>query len=724
MGGDRLATHCGRGTDGWGLASSPWSAPFTRIPEPRLQPSTPTFLTTFALILCAAAVTTVVFHRLRQPVILGYLLAGLLVGPHIMTAMTADHATTETLAEVGVILLLFAVGLEFSVRRLLRVGGSVAITSIIDVSLMAWLGIGVARLLGWSFREALFTGAMITASSTTIIAKTFEERGIDRKLRDQVMGVLVVEDLVAVLFLAGLGSLTGGAASPSLLVTVLRMFTLLFIWVTIGLVVVPRLIRRIVKTVRAETIVITSIGLCFAFALLARALGYSVALGGFIAGSLIAESGKGPQVAELVKPVRDIFAAVFFVAVGMLIDPALIAQHWAVVVLLTVVVIVGKVVSVSLGAFLAGRGTQAAVRSGLSMAQIGEFSFIIVSLGVATGAVREFLFPVAVAVSAITTLATPLLIGSSGRITSWVDRKLPRPLQTYATLYASWVDQLRRAPVRRTRGALLRGLVQWLVLDAVLTAVVVIAAFLLYPAVARALAGRVEPQLTAIALAVVALAVATPFGMGIGRTARAIAMALARTALPSTGAVDRADAPRRALVVTLEISILLLTALPVLAITQPFVPPFRGALLLGAVLGLLAITAWRSARNLEGHIRAGAEILVEAVRSALPPEQGTAEMMIPTMEGAADRFTTATHMLPGLGVPTPFRVEPLHYAAGRTLAELGVRGRTGASILGVTRGDTAIPAPSKTERLEAGDLLVLVGTQESVDAAIQLLQRG
>ena len=690
-----------------------------------MQPAASTFLSTFALILCAAAVTTVVFHRLRQPVILGYLLAGLLVGPHIMTAMTADRATTETLAEVGVILLLFAIGLEFSVRRLLRVGGSVAITAVIDISLMAWLGIGVARMLGWTFREALFTGAMITASSTTIIAKTFEERGVDRKLRDQVMGVLVVEDLVAVLFLAGLGSLTGTAgASPSMFVTALRLLTLLIIWVTIGLVVVPRLIRRIVKTVRPETIVITSIGLCFAFALLARALGYSVALGAFIAGSLIAESGKGKQVAELVKPVRDVFAAVFFVAVGMLIDPALIAEHWGVVVILTAVVIVGKVVSVSLGAFLAGRGTQAAVRTGLSMAQIGEFSFIIVSLGIATGAVREFLFPIAVAVSAITTLVTPWLIGSSDRITSWVDRKLPRPLQMYATLYASWLDQLRRAPRRRTRGALVRGLVVWLVLDAALTAIVVIAAFLLYPALAHALAARMAPQVTAIALGVVALAIATPFGMGMGRTARAIAMILARTALPSTGTVDRADAPRRALVVTLEIAILLVMALPVLAITQPFMPPFRGALLLGAVLALLAIAAWRSARNLEGHMRAGAELLVDAVRSALPPEHGTAEMMVPTLEGAADRFTTATHMLPGLGVPTPFRIEPLHYAAGRTLAELGVRGRTGASILGVTRGERAIPAPSKTERLEAGDMLVLVGTQEAVDAAVELLRTG
>ncbi|HEY4320596.1 MAG TPA: cation:proton antiporter [Gemmatimonadales bacterium] len=695
------------------------------------------FLPTFALVLCAAAITTVIFHRLRQPVILGYLLAGLVVGPHLFPWAVADHATTETLAEIGVILLLFTIGLEFSVRGLLRVGGSVAITAIIDVSLMAWLGIGVATLLGWTSREALFAGAMITASSTTIIAKTFEEHPVARKLRNQVMGVLVVEDLVAVLFLAGLGTITSAAPSngPSLFVTMLRLMTLLFVWVTVGLVVVPRIIRRLVKSVRAETTVIASIGLCFAFALLARWLGYSVALGAFIAGSLIAESGRGEQVAELVRPVRDVFAAVFFVAVGMLIDPALIAQHWFAVVVLTVVVLVGKFFAVGLGAFLAGRGTQAAVRTGLSMAQIGEFSFIIVSLGVTTGAVRAFLFPVAVAVSAITTLLTPWLIASSDQVSSWVDRSLPKPLQTYVSLYGTWVEELRQASPRRTRGTLLRGLVRWLVLDAILTAVLVILAFLAYPWLAHALAPRVPGEVVALILGVLALAVATPFGGGLVRTARAIALVLARTALPGTGTVDRAAAPRRALVITLEIVILLITALPVLAITQPFMPPFRGALILAAILAVLAVAAWRSAQNLEGHIRAGAELLVDAVKSALPPEGATVEMAIPGADGltlpgwtqemaAVDRFTTATHMLPGIGAPTPFRLEPEHAAVGQSLAELELRGRTGATVLGLSRAGVGMPAPEKSERLEAGDTLVLVGTREAVGAAVAVLRGG
>jgi CPA2 family monovalent cation:H+ antiporter-2 len=696
--------------------------------------STAIFLQTFALVLCTAAITTVLFHKLKLPVILGYLLAGLVVGPHLTPVFTADQGSTETLAQIGVILLLFAIGLEFSVRRLLRVGGSVAITAVLDISLMTWLGIGVARLLGWTPHEALFAGAMVATSSTTVIAKNFEDRPPPRTLREHVMGVLVVEDLAAVLFLAGLGTLTSAPeTSTSLLVTVLRLATLLFVWVTAGLVVVPRLMRKLVKTVRAETTVITAIGLCFAFALLARALNYSVALGAFIAGSLIAESGKGELVATLVRPVRDVFGAVFFVAVGMLIDPQVVAQHWGVVLVLTLVVIVGKFAAVGLGAFLAGRGPQNAVRSGLAMAQIGEFSFIVASLGISTGAVRAFLFPVAVAVSAITTMLTPWLIGNADRIAAWVDRKLPAPLQTYATLYASWLEDLRRAPLRRTRGTLMRGLVRWLILDALLTAVVLIAAFLAYPAMARALRQVVSPQFMAIALGLVALAVATPFGLGLVRTARAIAMVLARTALPSPGRIDRAAAPRRALVITLEVVILLVIALPVLALTEPFLPPFRGALLLGLALALLAFAVWRSAQNLEGHVRAGAELLVDAVRSALPPEHGTLEMPIPGPDGstlpgwtqemaAVDRFTTATHMLPGLGAPTPFRIEASHHAAGRTLAELGLRGRTGATVLGLSREGTGIAAPNKEERLQTGDTLVLVGTREAVQAAMAVLR--
>lgn len=688
----------------------------------------PTFLTTFAVVLCTAAFTTIVCQWLKQPVILGYLLAGLIIGPHVAVPLSADHATIETLAELGVILLLFGIGLEFSIRRLLRVGGPVAITAIIDVTLMAWLGIGAARLLGWSGREALFTGAITAISSTTIIAKTFEERGVGRRLRDLVFGVLIVEDLFAVIFLAGLATLganEAGASTP-LLGTLARLVTLLLAWVTVGLVLIPRGMRKLVKKMRPETTLVASVGLAFAFAILAQRLGYSVALGAFIAGSMISESGKGEAVAKMVQPVRDIFAAVFFVAVGMLLDPKLVMEHWVAVVVLTLVVIIGKVVSVSLGSFLAGQGTSTSVQAGLSMAQIGEFSFIIASLGLATGAVRPFLYPVAVAVSAITTLSTPSLVSASSRVVLFVDRNLPKPLQTFATLYGTWIDDIRKSSRHHSAGQQVGQLVRWLLLDAALVSVIIIAVSVMAPQLVAWTGARFDLSARAggIVVGAGALLLAAPFVLGIVRTGRRLAGVLAMSALPRAEGLDRAAAPRGALVVAIEIAVLLLTGLPILLVTEPFLPPFRGAAVLGLVLAFLAVGAWRSARNLDGHVRAGSELLIDAVRSTLPPEHHTIEMQVPTLEGSADRFATATHMLPGIGMPTPFRVEADHFGVGRSLAELGLRARTGATVLAITRGGLGIPAPSKTERLEVDDTLVLVGTRDALDAARQVLTVG
>ncbi len=693
------------------------------------MPDTHGFLVTFAVVLCAAAITTVVFERLKQPVILGYLLAGMLIGPHVtFIPINADRAATETMAELGVILLLFAIGLEFSIRRLLRVGGRVAITAIIDVSLMAWLGLMAARVLGFSPREALFTAAITAISSTTIIAKTFEDNRVGRKLRDLVFGVLIVEDLFAVLFLAGLASLggTAGSASP-LWMTVGRLGVLLTIWVAAGLMVIPRLMRFIVGLGRRETTLVASLGLCFAFALLADALGYSVALGAFIAGSLIAESGKSHLLMQLVRPVRDVFAAVFFVAVGMLIDPTLIAEHWVAVLVLTVVVMLGKTMAVSSGAFLAGQGTQTSIRAGLSMAQIGEFSFIIASLGLSLGVVREFLYPVAVAVSAITTLATPYLVRVAEPFAGWVDRRLPRPLQTYASLYDTWVDDLTRAHQEPTAAQRNRRLVRWLLLDTALLVTVTIGMARAGPRILTLLSDRfaIPPEAARIATWAIGLALAAPFVFGIFRVASGLAYQLARLALPQHGRLDLAAAPRRALVVTLEIAIVLVIGIPVLVITQPFLPPYRGAVVLLAILALLGVAAWRSATNLHGHIAAGSEVLISALRSSLPPEQMTAEFAVArTAEYQADRFTTATHLLPGMGKPSRFIMAPEHFGAGKSLAELALRGRTGATVLAITRGDEGIPAPSKAERLLPGDRVVLVGSQEAIAAAVRILTSG
>ena len=413
-----------------------------------MQPDSHAFLVNLALVLSVAALTSLVFQRLRQPVVFGYLVAGMIVGPNIPVPLVADQAMVRTLAELGVILLMFSIGLEFSMRRLLQVGGAAGIAAIAETSVMMLLGFLAGRLLGLTALESIFLAAIVAISSTTIIVKAFAEHGVRGRVKEIVLGILIVEDLIAILLIAILTAVgEGEGLSPrEVVATTLRLALFLAGLVGVGLLTVPRLIRAAVRSERAETILVSSMGVCFAASLLALSLGYSVALGAFIAGALVAESGQEKAVEHLVTPVRDLFVAIFFVAVGMLFDPSVLVDYWWMVLALVVIVIAGKVLAVSSGVFLIGEGLRPAVQAGMSLAQIGEFSFIVASVGLATGSTREFLLPVVVAVSAITTLTTPALIRAAPRVAKLVDAKLPGPLQTFVALYGSWFERLRSAP--------------------------------------------------------------------------------------------------------------------------------------------------------------------------------------------------------------------------------------------------------------------------------------
>src|SRR5262245_22023166 len=385
------------------------------------------FLKNLGLVLGVAAVTSVVFQKLRQPVVLGYILAGLIVGPHVPVPLVADQATIRTLSELGVILLMFSLGLDFRLRKLVKVGASSALIAVIEVSLMMWLGFGVAQLFGWSVRASVFVGGIVAISSTTIIAKVLEEQKAEPKLREIAFGVLIFEDIAAILLLSSLSALGAGRGlgATALVMTSFRLLAFLVGSLVVGMLVIPRLMRAVVRIGRPETTLIVSVGICFLLALLAHAFGYSVALGAFLAGAVVAESGESKRIFPLVQPVRDIFVAIFFVAVGMSINPAPVMQHWGALVALFFVVAGGKVVSVTLGTFLAGHGARVAIQTGMSLAQIGEFSFIIAAIGARHGSANDFIYPLAVVVSAMTTLTTPWLIRASGPVASFVDRKLP-----------------------------------------------------------------------------------------------------------------------------------------------------------------------------------------------------------------------------------------------------------------------------------------------------------
>ena len=649
---------------------------------------TGSFLYTLAVVCCVAAVTTVLCQRIRLPVVFGYLLAGMIVGPHMPVSLVADPATVSSLAEIGVVLLMFSIGLEFSLRRMLRLAPVSGLVALLETTAMFGLGVAVAQLLGWTPLERIFTGAVVAISSTTIIARAFREHPVEHAVRETVFGILVFEDLIAILMLAALSALGRGEALSAREIggTVLQLATFLAALIGAGLLVVPRLMRAVVRLRRDETTLVTTVGLAFAAALLAVAFGYSVALGAFLMGALVAESGTQHAVEKLLAPLRDFFAAVFFVAVGMSIEPGLVAQHWGAVLALAVVVMAGKVLTVSVAAFLSGRGVNTSVRAAMSLAQIGEFSFIIAGVGAASGAVGSQLLPVAVAASALTTLATSPLIAVSAAAAARVDRTLPAPLQTFVALYGTWYDAMRRgsAPQYRSRVRHLAGLIA---LDvAVLLGIVIAAAVEMPRGVALAHswigAGPDAARLLVLALATLA---AAPLVLGLFRSAGLLGASLAERALPlpARGA-DFGFAPRRALTVALQ-----------------------GALLL--VLGALL---WRSAAHLQGHAEAGAQLLVSALRHQMSAIETHAEAL--PIEHAAE-------LLPGMGAPVAVAIAAEHAAAGQTLRALNLRARTGAAVLAITRGEERILIPRGSDTLRAGDVLALAGTRGSVAAAVAQL---
>jgi monovalent cation:H+ antiporter-2, CPA2 family len=681
------------------------------------------FLEALAMVLCVAAVTTVLFQRFRQPVVLGYILAGLIIGPHVPIPLVADAETIQTLSEVGVILLMFSLGLEFSLRRLFEIGATAGLTAIVQCSMLLGLGFVVGRAFGWTVIESMFAGAIIAISSTTIIAKAFDEQNVRGKPREIVVGILIAEDLIAILLMAILtGVASGSGLSPRALVGPLGQLAAFLIGVVvIGLLVIPRIVRSIMRLGRAETTLVASLGICFAVSLLAYELGYSVALGAFLAGSLVAESGEQQAIEHLVQPVRDVFAAVFFVSVGMGIDPALIAEYWFAVLVFTVVVIVGKVASVALGVFLTGNGTRASIQAGLSLAQIGEFSFIIAALGLSLNATGEFLYPIAVAVSAITTLTTPFLIRASEPVASYVDRRLPRPLQTLAVLYASWVEQLRRAsPRTTTRGAELRRRVTLAGVDVAVLGALAIGTSIGVERMSSDLEARFGWSAD-VARAIVigaAAALSVPFCIGVFQRTRGLGAALADVAFPASADESRLDlaaAPRRSLVLLLQLASLLLLGAPLVAVLQPFVPPAALAVVLGVVLLASSVAFWRSATNLQSHVSAGAQLILEALQ---------AQSHASSPPTSSDPLHAVKSLVPGLGAPTAVRLLAGSPSVGRSLAELNLRGVTGATVLVIQRGASGVVVPQADHVLQAGDVLALAGAEDAIASATALLIGG
>jgi len=391
--------------------------------------SLPAIFSDLALILVTAGVTTVLFKWMKQPLVLGYIIAGLLIGPYFpWFPVINDHESVEIWSEIGMVFLLFAIGLEFSFKKLKKQAGTVGITALTELVSMCIIGFLLGKVMGWSQMDSIFLGAMLSMSSTTIIAKAFDDLKMKgERFTGSVIGVLVVEDLAAILMMVVLSTMAVSAAldGKELMMSVVRLVFFLLVWYVGGVFLIPTILKWARKFMSEETLTVFAVGLCFFMVWLANKAGFSSALGAFIMGSILAETLEAEMIHKLTTPIKNLFGAVFFVSVGMMVNPAILVQYWWQILVITIVVVVLKSLSSGLGMLFSGDNLHNAVRAGMCFGQIGEFSFIIATVGMSFGVIDDFLYPIIVSVSIITTFLTPYLIKGGEPLFHWIEKKVP-----------------------------------------------------------------------------------------------------------------------------------------------------------------------------------------------------------------------------------------------------------------------------------------------------------
>lgn len=663
------------------------------------------FLQDLAVVMIVAGLVTVVFHRLKQPVVLGYIIAGVIIGPHTPPyALIHDEANINTLSELGVILLMFSLGLEFSLRKLTRVGVPALIAALLEILVLFWVGYEIGHFFDWPLLDSIFLGAMLSMSSTTVIIKVLGELGkMKERFAQLIFGILIIEDILGIAMIALLSgiAMTGSLRLGDVGMTLGKLGIFLAVTLVAGLLGVPRLIGYVARFKSNEMLIITVLGLCFGVSLLSAKLGYSVALGAFVIGAVIAEAREIHRIEALLEPVRDMFSAIFFVAIGLLIDPKLLVTYWQPVVVITLAVVVGKVLTCSFGSFVGGNDTRTSLRVGMGLAQIGEFSFIIASLGVALEVTSAFLYPIAVAVSAITTLLTPYLIKSADGAVEWWARVAPQPLVNSLDLYTRWVGELG---IQRQGRMAVRLALRWsaqMVLNAALVAGVFIGAAFIElhpPGWLQKLGLRAEGLKATLWLA--AMVVSLPLLIATFRKLQALGLLVAETKVSRAAAGERTEATRAIVAQVVPIAGMVSLGLFVFMLSSALLPSRNVMIVL---LLIVAVTAWWRWRSFV-KIYSRAQIALQETFAQPPaPRPQSPPAALQSLFREADVETVI------LSAGSP--------ATGKLIRELELRTRTGASIVGIERDGLNIINPSADEELQAGDQVLLLGNRTQLDAA-------
>ena len=647
-----------------------------------------------ALILISAGLFTIISKALKQPLILGYIVAGFIVGPHLGLFGITSTESVEQWSEIGIIFLLFALGLEFSFKKLLKVGSSALITAGCVCAGMFVTGNVVGHAMGWSHMEGIFLGGLMSMSSTTIIIKAFTDLGLKNKsYATLVFGTLVVEDLIAVVLMVLLTTIATANqfAGGEMLMGLAKLLFFLILWFLVGIYVIPSFLKWARKYLNDEILLLVAIGLCFGMVSLASYAGFSSALGAFVMGSILSETMEGEHIGKLVGSIKDLFGAIFFVSVGMLVDPAVIAEHWLPILILTFITIFGMTVFGSMGALVSGRGLNTAVHTGFSLAQLGEFSFIIAGLGVSLGVMRGFIYPVIIAVSVITTFTTPYMIKAATPFCNFLYKKLP--VKLLAKLDPSPDTGRTSAQEQSQWKALLKSyFLRVLLYSVILLAISLGSRLYLDKLLARLLPDLADKWRNALSLAIT-LMVMAPFLYGLavnGHDIKRLAVSL----------MKEKDANKWPVLFLVFLRIFIAIAFVIAAILVHYSLSYWSLLLIVLSGVAFFILARRSVHQFTG--------LEERFITNLHQKEEYERMRTPIASGVRSKMKG--HDVAAESVI----ISPDSPYAGMQLKNIPFRQKYGINIAKVIRGSRRILVPSPEEHIYPYDEVLAIGTHDEV----------
>jgi len=636
-------------------------------------------ITDLGLILMTAGIAVLLFKKLKQPLVLGYLIAGFLAGNNFDFFPTIrDTKSVEVWAEIGIIFLLFSLGLEFSFKKLIKVGGTASITAITQISFMIFLGYFVGQLLDWSKMDSLFLGVILSISSTTIILKSFDELGIKvQRFVGNVIGALIVQDIIAILLMVLLSTIavSENFSGGELIQSILKLVFFLVLWFLSGIFIIPTVLKKAKHLLTDEMLLIISIALCLLMVILAANVGFSPALGAFIMGSIIAETTQAEHIEHLVKPVKDLFGAVFFVSVGMLIDPHTLVEHAIPVLILSLVTIFGQSISSTIGCLLSGQPLKESVQTGMSLSQIGEFSFIIATLGITLQVTSSFLYPIVVAVSAMTTFSTPYMIKFSGPFSDFLSRKLPRKWLKRIERYSASTQAIKT--VNNWKTVINAYLTQVVIHSIIIVAVILLSSRFILPLV------KEYPFGAAIG-ALITLAFLAPFLW---------ALSLRRVAVAEVSILLEERKSRGPMAMLFLFRILIAIVYIGLLLNIFFSPKTA---LLAFVVAIILYFLFQKRLNHQYH-----KIENHFLSNLNDREISKAKR-------------SRSDLSPWDGHMAVFDIAAESNIAGETLKKLQLREQLGINVASIKRGEITIHIPDANERIFPGDEVFVIGNDAQV----------